>query len=626
MDHPFDDSNTNDGTNKVSVYLDNATIINACTILTNPKSFDPYKLLDFESFCEAFLLYDEVYTLIGRSFRAGIGRYPGEYFIKPGTMDDLVARMDPAAGLDAAASSDLFTASLDFGAAQAMTAYSDLVNRKILKPVTVSASNYENYSLKNLDFLDGIASSINVEQTIKQFTKIFGKEIPWMPPRTLDRPDKRKSKEAWRNLIHGEYTVTHGTDPRYYFRKSKSKQGQDHTEEHYDRLKNRRTTAVEEFISQTFYYIVEAARERTPYICSSIRLPIVRDMTGQLHNRFVSIVHGCLGMVESESRTKIKAILQFLGDGSIRFLFLPALICILNEDNSRENFMSTLLAMREREDIRSYREWCRNLENAWRLQDIDRIYQSIQELQIIVEQIAASASTEPLDGYLVHTPNMELLRHGESGKSALSGKILISSCFSPSLVFLKNLGVYLASSGRNISMIENFLEHKLSDKDLYIFGQLQSRKNSLYSPGTLVPKKSSVQINTLEVSVGDTFNMSGNFEGAIVNIKSRLSAVSQTINKVPNIDQSTKDDLIHLIDELNETLQKVQPDKTEEAEAVAKSAELLVQTATREKPNRAMLQITADGLMQAAKNISGTLPIVAAITSQIINVVTKLVR
>ena len=57
------------------VYLDNATIINACSLLSKPESFDPYKLLDLESFCEAFLLYDRVHTIVGYSFMAGVGYY-----------------------------------------------------------------------------------------------------------------------------------------------------------------------------------------------------------------------------------------------------------------------------------------------------------------------------------------------------------------------------------------------------------------------------------------------------------------------------------------------------------------------------------------------------------------------
>ncbi len=52
-------------------YLDNATIINACSILSDPMKFDVYKLMNLESFCEAFLFYDSIRTLVGSSFAAG---------------------------------------------------------------------------------------------------------------------------------------------------------------------------------------------------------------------------------------------------------------------------------------------------------------------------------------------------------------------------------------------------------------------------------------------------------------------------------------------------------------------------------------------------------------------------
>lgn len=119
--------------------------------------------------------------------------------------------------------------------------------------------------------------------------------------------------------------------------------------------------------------------------------------------------------------------------------------------------------------------------------------------------------------------------------------------------------------------------------------------------------------------------MSGDFGGAILNIKSKLSNVSQSVGKIPNVDNATKADLERLIDQLNEALQKAPPDKTEEAEAVAESAKLLVEQASMEKPNRTMIQITGEGLKQAAKNLAAVMPTVVAIATQIVSAVLKFV-
>ena len=123
---------------------------------------------------------------------------------------------------------------------------------------------------------------------------------------------------------------------------------------------------------------------------------------------------------------------------------------------------------------------------------------------------------------------------------------------------------------------------------------------------------------------GDTFNMSGDFRGAILNIKSTLSNVSQSIGALPNADESAKDELKHLIEQLNAALQQVPAGKEEEAQAVATSAEMLVQTASAEKPNKPMLQITGEGLKQAAKNLADVMPTVLTIATQIVAAVLKL--
>jgi uncharacterized protein YyaL (SSP411 family) len=123
----------------------------------------------------------------------------------------------------------------------------------------------------------------------------------------------------------------------------------------------------------------------------------------------------------------------------------------------------------------------------------------------------------------------------------------------------------------------------------------------------------------------DTFNMSGDFRGAFVNIKSRLENVSQTVGRLPDADPSTKAELDKLISKLDEALQQVPPDKAEDAEAVAQSAEALVETASQEKPNKTMVEITGEGLKKAAQNLADVAPIVLTIATQIVDTVVKLV-
>ena len=126
-----------------------------------------------------------------------------------------------------------------------------------------------------------------------------------------------------------------------------------------------------------------------------------------------------------------------------------------------------------------------------------------------------------------------------------------------------------------------------------------------------------------ETKMGDTFNMSGDFRGAILNIKSTLDNVTQTVGQIPHASQSDKDELKGLIEQLNEALQQVPPEKAEEAEVVAEYARELVEEANTEKPKKARIQISGEGLKKAAENIAAVMPTVLTIATQIVATISK---
>lgn len=123
----------------------------------------------------------------------------------------------------------------------------------------------------------------------------------------------------------------------------------------------------------------------------------------------------------------------------------------------------------------------------------------------------------------------------------------------------------------------------------------------------------------------DEFNMSGDFRGAIINIKSKLTDVQQSVGDIRTGDESTRKDLEKLIEQLSEALQKIPAEKQEQAQAVAETAKALVDTAKAEKPNKTMVQITGEGLKQAAQNLADVMPTVVTIAGQIALTVIKLV-
>jgi hypothetical protein len=124
--------------------------------------------------------------------------------------------------------------------------------------------------------------------------------------------------------------------------------------------------------------------------------------------------------------------------------------------------------------------------------------------------------------------------------------------------------------------------------------------------------------------MADRFNMSGDFRGAIVNIKSTLTNVQQSVGEIHSTEEIARKELETLIGQLSEALQKVPAENQEQAQAVAETAKVLVDTAKAETPNKTMLQISGDGLKQAAQNLAGVMPAVVSIASQIVMTVAKL--
>lgn len=124
---------------------------------------------------------------------------------------------------------------------------------------------------------------------------------------------------------------------------------------------------------------------------------------------------------------------------------------------------------------------------------------------------------------------------------------------------------------------------------------------------------------------GDQFNLSGDFSGSILNLKSTLTNVSQSIAATPHGDATAKAQLQQLIEELSGELQKVPAEKASDAEAVAETAKQAVDQATKEKPNKTLVNISAEGLKAAAQNLAAVLPTVLPLATKIAEAIQKFV-
>lgn len=121
---------------------------------------------------------------------------------------------------------------------------------------------------------------------------------------------------------------------------------------------------------------------------------------------------------------------------------------------------------------------------------------------------------------------------------------------------------------------------------------------------------------------GDTY--SGDFRGAILTIKSTLSDVQQTIGTMSTANDSDKQELKNLVNRLEQALEKIPETSDEDGVAVSQATEMLINTASEEKPNKTMLQITGEGLKQAAKNLAAITPDVVTIATSIVMAIGKI--
>jgi hypothetical protein len=123
---------------------------------------------------------------------------------------------------------------------------------------------------------------------------------------------------------------------------------------------------------------------------------------------------------------------------------------------------------------------------------------------------------------------------------------------------------------------------------------------------------------------GDQFTMTGDFRGAILNIKSTLNNVSQRIGATAQGDDATKAQLQQLIEQLSAELENVPAEQAKEAEQAADRAEKAVTEALKPEPDKEDVEYSLSRLQKAAENIGKVLPTVLPIATRIADAVRKM--
>jgi tRNA C32,U32 (ribose-2'-O)-methylase TrmJ len=119
---------------------------------------------------------------------------------------------------------------------------------------------------------------------------------------------------------------------------------------------------------------------------------------------------------------------------------------------------------------------------------------------------------------------------------------------------------------------------------------------------------------------GDSYKF-GRVTGAVINIKSKLDNVKQTVHNAPSLASETQAELEKLVSELEEALKPVAEARPEDADRVADMTAMVVKEATRQQPNKSILNVSLEGLKEAANAVAAIAPAVIGVATKIANVV-----
>lgn len=125
-----------------------------------------------------------------------------------------------------------------------------------------------------------------------------------------------------------------------------------------------------------------------------------------------------------------------------------------------------------------------------------------------------------------------------------------------------------------------------------------------------------------EVVVGDRISISGN-QGTIVNIKSKLEKVEQSINTSCNHDISDKIELKALIEELFELINRLPSDYADKADILVKRIETATEEASKPRPDKEVVLFSLDSLKKAAANLATVIPDILPLATRIADHIMK---
>jgi len=109
-----------------------------------------------------------------------------------------------------------------------------------------------------------------------------------------------------------------------------------------------------------------------------------------------------------------------------------------------------------------------------------------------------------------------------------------------------------------------------------------------------------------------------------VNVKARMDHVKQVVTNASAVPNKGKKQLAALFEQLKQALDPVAQVQPEDAQRVLQAAEMVSAEVSKQKPSKSFLNITAEGLKEAAKAVGAVAPTVLDVAIKIATSVSKL--
>jgi internalin A len=132
--------------------------------------------------------------------------------------------------------------------------------------------------------------------------------------------------------------------------------------------------------------------------------------------------------------------------------------------------------------------------------------------------------------------------------------------------------------------------------------------------------------HTFNVHVGDRYDLSGDFRQSTLNLGSTMERVTQTINNKPAVSAADRASLQTLTEQLLAQLAQTPSSTEQQAEAVARQAESLLNLASSSQPAPSLIEASSRQLEQTAETAAGDMPGLPAVIKQVVALVGRMAK